>query len=159
MPVPNPYQGTHYEHDPEMQQALRGTPAEPALTPSRKGTWKETLAQLASWMGMALPGRGGVNLPGKDATGLVRFPLRYKVFKEALAELGRLQGLQGGSRLDPKLERALLAFTQQKRIPIPIKATRPGPGDSSGVLLNPYEGHRRSADKLIERLYDIWDIY
>mgnify|MGYP001610398495 CR=1 FL=1 len=82
MPVPNPYQGTHYEHDPEMQQALRGTPAEPALTPSRKGTWKETLAQLASWMGMALPGRGGVGGPQ-----MIRFPLVNKWGHQELQNL------------------------------------------------------------------------
>ena len=46
-----------------MGQALRGTPIEAALVPSRQGTLLEALRQLSAWMGLALPVRGGVNLP------------------------------------------------------------------------------------------------
>ena len=60
MPVPNPYSGTKYEFDPAMQAAVQGTPAGSALSPSRTGSFAEAVALLAQWMGLALPGRGGI---------------------------------------------------------------------------------------------------
>ena len=54
----------------ELMEILRGTgtPAEAALGPTHQGSLLEVLLQLAQWMGMALPGRGGL--------GMVRFPMK-----------------------------------------------------------------------------------
>ena len=84
MPTPNPYRGTRYEHDPLMQQALEraGGPALEGLRPSTRGSVYESLAALAQWMGMALPGRGGVNIKSQSLV-----PYMKEIF-------GRLPALQ-----------------------------------------------------------------
>ena len=60
----SPYNPMHFE--PELLRALQGLPAEAGMRPTAPASLLETLSTLASWMGMAIPGRGGLGPMGRS---------------------------------------------------------------------------------------------
>ena len=64
-----------------------GTPAESAISPSRKGTFYEALTQLAQWAGMAVPGRGGLGPMGRSVPPPMRTGLRKPHETEQLGKI------------------------------------------------------------------------
>ena len=158
MPYRNPYAGTAYEHDPMMQQALEsaGGPALSALRPGQQGTVWEALAQLAQWMGMAIPGRGGlemVRLPGP--TGTANLGTRWKnLFR---ADLERLAAVNS-SNVSPLVNSPMWRAANQELKPLNTRALTLGRFNSTDRIKPGYGAITESTnpDEVASLLDALW---